>query len=223
MEQHVSGRMMLLDISASGEENLIQQQSGDPMNDLTYRRKQLLKLQDAAIDLEDLSSGGSIVDLTLTDFRIDLTDYRKTDPGSLGAVPLGIHAVTVATDADISTGVIFCLRAQGRAAKGRFEPGYPLAHYLVHVGEDGAVLLPLTQAKAVLDRLKRLFIGKNMPDALACARFDAATRQGARICAQRSACSPPPCPPSSERAKNARSPACSRREAGTPWPASLPA
>ena len=72
LEQRVSGRMVLLDISATGEENLIEQQSGDPMNDLAYRRNQLLKLQDAVIDLEDLSSGISIADLTLTDFRIDL-------------------------------------------------------------------------------------------------------------------------------------------------------
>ena len=53
LEQRVSGRMVLLDISATGEENLIEQQSGNQMNDLEYRRKQLLKLQDAVIDLED--------------------------------------------------------------------------------------------------------------------------------------------------------------------------
>ena len=60
LEQRVSGRMVLLDISATGEENIIEHQSGDQMNDLEYRRKQLLKLQDAIIDLEDLSSGVSI-------------------------------------------------------------------------------------------------------------------------------------------------------------------
>ena len=65
LEQRVSGRMVLLDISATGEENLIEQQSGNQMNDLEYRRKQLLKLQDAVIDLEDLSSGVSIADLKL--------------------------------------------------------------------------------------------------------------------------------------------------------------
>ena len=84
LEQRVSGRMVLLDISATGEENLIERQSGDPMNDLEYRRKQLLKLQDAVIDLEDLSSGISIADLTLTDFRIDLANYREENSGSLG-------------------------------------------------------------------------------------------------------------------------------------------
>ena len=179
LEQRVSARMVLLDISATGEENLIEQQSGDPMNDLAYRRKQLLKLQDAVIDLEDLSSGVSIADLTLTDFRIDLADYRRGNPDTLDSVPLGMHAVTVTADDDIPPGVIFCLRAEGSAAGGRSRPDYPLApHYLVHVGEDGSVLLPFTQAKAVLDRLKRLCVGKDMPDALACTRFDAATHQG---------------------------------------------
>ena len=179
LEQRVSARMVLLDISATGEENLIEQQSGDPMNDLAYRRKQLLKLQDAVIDLEDLSSGVSIADLTLTDFRIDLADYRRADPGALDSVPFGMHAVTVTTDDDIPPGVIFCLRAEGSAAEGRFQPDYPLApHYLVHVGEDGSILLPFTQAKTVLDRLKRLCVGKDVPDPLACARLDAATRHG---------------------------------------------
>ena len=94
LEQRVSGRMVLLDISASGEENLIEQPSGNPMNDLEYRRKQLLKLQDTVIDMEDLSNGVSITDLTLTDFRIDLAQYLKEHPGQLDTLPLGTYAVT---------------------------------------------------------------------------------------------------------------------------------
>ncbi len=177
LEQRVSGRMVLLDISATGEENLIEQQSGDPMNDLEYRRKQLLKLQDAVIDLEDLSSGVSIADLTLTDFRIDLADYLREHPDALAALPFGVYAVTTTTDSEIPSGMIFCLRAEGPAATRPFETGYPLApHYLVHVGEDGAVLLPFTQAKQVLDRIKQLCLGRDMPDAGACARFDKSTR-----------------------------------------------
>jgi hypothetical protein len=179
LEQRVSGRMVLLDISATGEENLIEQQSGNQMNDLEYRRKQLLKLQDAVIDLEDLSTGVSIADLTLTDFRIDLAEYTKKHPGVLERLPLGTYAVTTTTESEIPPGIIFCLRAEGDAAKRTVEAGYPLApHYLVHVGEDGTVLLPYTQAKQVLDRLKRLCLGRDMPDAEACARFDKATKEG---------------------------------------------
>lgn len=179
LEQRVSGRMVLLDISATGEENLIEQESGNQMNDLEYRRKQLLKLQDTVIDLEDLSSGVSIADLTLTDFRIDLAEYLKAHPGVLESMPLGAHAVTTTTDAEVPPGIIFCLRAEGDAATKAFEPGYPLApYYLVHVGEDGAVLLPFPQAKQILDRLKRVCLGRDLPDATACAQFDRATKRG---------------------------------------------
>jgi hypothetical protein len=179
LEQRVSGRMVLLDISATGEENLIEQQSGNQMNDLEYRRKQLLKLQDAVIDLEDLSTGVSIADLTLTDFRIDLAEFRKANPGVLEALPFGTFAVTTTSEAEISPGIIFCLRAEGGAAARIPEGGYPLApHYLVHVGDDGAVLLPYPQAKQILDRLKRLCLGRDLPDAGACARFDKATKDG---------------------------------------------
>lgn len=179
LEQRVSGRMVLLDISATGEENIIEQQSGDPMNDLEYRRKQLLKLQDAVIDLEDLSSGVSITDLTLTDFRIDLARYLKAHPGKLESMPLGACAVTTTHDADVPPGILFCLRAEGAAAAKAVDPGYPLAPvYLVHVGETGSVLLPYTQAKHALDRLKRLSMGRDLPDAGAVNRFAKLTRHG---------------------------------------------
>jgi hypothetical protein len=198
LEQRVSGRMVLLDISATGEENLIEQQSGNQMNDLEYRRKQLLKLQDAVIDLEDLSSGVSIADLTLTDFRIDLagflrepmaerTEVRSTVGRSVDFSPrdrlenlaLGTFAVTTTAEASTPPGVIFCLRAEGEAARNAVEPGYPLApHYLIHIGEDGVTELSFTQTKQVLDRLKRLCLARDLPDAQACARFDKVTRHG---------------------------------------------
>ncbi|MFZ4629724.1 MAG: helicase-related protein [Blastocatellia bacterium] len=179
LEQRVSGRMVLLDISATGEENLIEQQSGNQMNDLEYRRKQLLKLQDTVIDLEDLSTGISIADLTLTDFRIDLAQYLKKHPGLLERLPLGTLAVTTSSDPEIPPGVVFCLRAEGVPVPRITDGGYPLApHYLVHVGVDGTVLLPYPQAKRILDRLKRVCVARDIADTGACARFDKSTKEG---------------------------------------------
>ncbi len=182
LEQRVSGRMVLLDISATGEENVIEHQSGNQMNDLEYRRQQLLKLQDAVIDLEDLSSGVSIADLTLNDFRVDLSGFLREHADQLESLPLGTFAATTVQAGDeavIPPGIIFCLRAVGDAALKTMEPGYPLApHYVVHVGDDGAVLLPFTQAKQALDRLKRLSIGRDIPDAGATTRFDKDTKDG---------------------------------------------
>ena len=71
------------------------------------------------------------------------------------------------------------MRAEDTAAETGFHPDYPLSpHYLVHVGENGSTLLPFTQVKALLDRLKRLCVGKDLPDSSACRRFDAVTRNG---------------------------------------------
>jgi len=182
LEQRVSGRMVLLDISATGEENIIEYQSGNQMNDLEYRRKQLLKLQDTVIDLEDLSSGVSIADLTLNDFRIDLAGFLKENSGKLETLPFGTLAVITSHDdgeSSIPPGVIFCVRAVGEAALKTIEPGYPLApHYLIQMDENGAVVLPFTQARQALDRLKRLCIGRDLPDAEDCARFDKITKDG---------------------------------------------
>jgi hypothetical protein len=177
LEQRVSGRMVLLDISATGEENLIKQDSGNQMNDLEYRRKQLLKLQDAVIDLEDLSSGISIADLTLTDFKIDLARYMKDHQDKLDSLPIGSFAV-VSAENQMTPGIFFCLKAEGEETKVH-EDGYPLApFYLVQIGEDGAVLLPYNQAKQILDRVKKTCVGRDLPDAMACSRFDKATKDG---------------------------------------------
>ena len=171
LERRVSGRMVLLDISATGEENLIEAEAGNEMNDLEYRRKQLLKLQETVIDLEDLSSGVSIADLTLTDFRIDLARYRKENRIDLAHVPFGSFAVTTPSGsaADIGPGVIFCIKAEGAGLSGSASD-YPLhPHYLVHVGQDGTVVLGYTQARQILDHLKRLCLGKEsvVPSAIA--------------------------------------------------------
>jgi hypothetical protein len=184
LESKVSGRMVLLDVSATGEENVIEFQAGNQMNDLEYRRAQLQKLQDAVIDLEDLSSGVSIADLTLNDFRTDLSGFLRDNKERMEAMPLGTYAVSPALrsnapDGGVGSGAIFCLRAVGDAALRLPEPGYPLSpHYVVHVGDNGEVNLPFTQAKQVLDCLKKLAIGRDLPDAEACVRFDKATRFG---------------------------------------------
>jgi hypothetical protein len=150
------------------------------MNDLEYRRKQLLRLQDAVIDLEDLSTGVSITDLTLTDFRIDLAEFIRANPELIDRPPLGTFAIASSTEAEVPPGMVFCLRAECDGDEVAVDESYPLKpHFLVHVGEDGSVLLPYTQAKRILDRLKRICVGRDLPDAGACSRFDRDTWDGA--------------------------------------------
>ncbi|WP_216327806.1 helicase-related protein [Deinococcus aestuarii] len=184
LESRVSGRMMLLDISATGEENLIEAQAGNVMNDLEYRRKQLQQLQNTVMDLEDLGSGLSLTDLTLNDFRVDLTTYLGAHPDAaqeFERLPPGIFAAVV-SDGTIPPGTLFCLRAATPGALSAVEKDYPLSpHFLVHVGEDGAALLPYTQAKQALDRLRKLSAGRDQPEEGAVERFERLTRRGERM------------------------------------------
>ena len=99
----------------------------------------------------------------------------------LERVPLGALAVTTGAAADppIASGIIFCLRSLGERPPQRTDGGYPLfPHYLVHVGDDGAVLLGHSQVKQALDVLKRLCLECSEPNTGEWARFDRMTKDG---------------------------------------------
>jgi len=181
LEARVSGRMVLLDISATGEENIIEFPDSGNMNDLEYRRRQLEQLQNEVLDLEDLGGSISITDMTLNDFRMDLAEYLKEHADRLDHMPPGTFAVTYVDDLieeeGLEPGVIFCLRNE--SAKVRTDSTYALApYYLVWVSESGEVQLNFTQAKKILDLFKKLSLGRSHPNEDAVARFNAATRDG---------------------------------------------
>ena len=179
LEARVSGRMVLLDISATGEENIIEFPDAGKMNDLEYRRRQLEQLQKEVVDLEDLGGGISITDMTLNDFRMDLTEYLKEHADRLEHMPPGAFAVPHIDDLieeeGLEPGVIFCLRSE--SAKVKTDSSYALApHYLVWVSESGEVQMNFTQAKKILDLLKKLSLGRSQPDEGSVAQFNVATR-----------------------------------------------
>ncbi|MEK9502740.1 helicase-related protein [Gemmatimonadota bacterium DH-20] len=161
LEARVSGRMVLLDISATGEENLIEDLGPRQMRDLEYRRRQLEQLQDSVIDLEDLSSGISITDMTFSPYRLDLLERLRA--GESCVAPLGVRGA-VQLDLEDDTeggGAIFLLRHERPAQLG--DP-VPDEHYLVRVSEDGSVAIAHDQPRKALEFLKRLAIGRTQPD-----------------------------------------------------------
>lgn len=186
LEARVSGRMVLLDISATGEENIIETTGTGQMKDLEYRRRQLEQLQKKVVDVEDLGGGISITDMTLNDFRMDLADYLKTNAQALEATPLGAFAVTrlddlvknLVDESRLDSGVIFCLRCDN--AKVRIDTADSLTpHYLVYVSDDGETRLNVTNPRKILDLFKKLTLGRSHPDPRAVAAFNAHTRNGA--------------------------------------------
>ncbi|MFW8567264.1 helicase-related protein [Orrella sp. 11846] len=164
LESRVSGRMVLLDVSATGEENLIDSDNEGRMRDLAYRRKQMQELQNNVPDLEDISGGLSITDLTLSDFKMDLANYRKAHESVLESAPNGLYSVARLDSGlqaqGVQPGVIFCLKSLDSAQHELQEPYALFPFYLVQVGQDGATTLPFNQAKKILDVLKRQCLGR---------------------------------------------------------------
>ncbi len=157
LEARVSGRMKLLDISATGEENVIE--SNPEMNDLAYRRKQLEQLQNKVIDLEDIQGGISITDLTFNDFKVELLDYLRHNQDELERTPTSIHAITKLNSSEIPPGAIFCLKqitgsTDKNKAYNALEP-----YYLVYIDYDGNIKFTLAQSKQILDYFQKLCSG----------------------------------------------------------------
>ena len=173
LEARVSGRMVLLDISATGEENVIE--FSPKMNDLEYRRKQLQQLQDSVLDLEEISGGISITDLTLNDFRMDLTEYMREHQSMLEATPFGARAaVAVAGERQ---GAVFCLKDM--SGKKPPEDAFALApYYLVYVADDGGIVFGPAESRETLDFLKKSCAGRCVPEQRAVDAFNVRTRKG---------------------------------------------
>jgi hypothetical protein len=176
LEARVSGRMVLLDISATGEENIIEVSSSEEMRDLEYRRRQLEQLQQEIVDIEELQNGISITDMTLNDFRMDLSDYLKRYNKPARLPFTGQYAVSSdAVGVSGYPGVIFCLKdSRDTAGVSNDNPLSPL--YLVFVTENGEVKLNYTQSRKVLDLLKKIAVGESDVDESGVKRFREKTR-----------------------------------------------
>ncbi|MDH6190282.1 hypothetical protein M2168_003314 [Streptomyces sp. CZ24] len=180
LETRVSSRMTLLDVSATGEENVLDVASGD-MNDLDYRRKQLQQMQNAAPTMEDLAGGLSITDLTLSDFRVDAAARPHEEVREITGWPLALFGVTrfdkTLADDGLTPGAVFLLRVRDNAFA--FSKAYPLAPYvLAYVTDDGELAHPIEEPKLALDVLRHHCLGSTEPDSTVLAEFGKATRSG---------------------------------------------
>lgn len=157
LESRVSGRMVMLDMSATGEENVII--DNESMNDLEYRKRQLQQLQDQVVDLEDIKGGISITDLTFNDFKMDLVNYMKNNKEILENAPTGMYAVTKSNIEEAEKGVIFCLKQVNKEIKpSEYNTLNP--YFLVYVKNSGEILFNFIQSKKILDLYKKVCIGE---------------------------------------------------------------
>tara|TARA_R110000787_G_scaffold137656_2_gene251269 strand:+ start:1661 stop:4981 length:3321 start_codon:yes stop_codon:yes gene_type:complete len=146
LKDRVESRMVIADVTATGDDNPLSAKA----NDMAYRKEQLRRMQDEVIELEDVRAGISITDLGLNDFRMDLVNHVKAN-GDLSHVPLGLHAVIPSDEArGLKPGVIFCLRnVKAGAEINRLNRLHPF--YLVYVNQDDGVIVQHTDPKRILD------------------------------------------------------------------------
>lgn len=177
LEARVSGRMVLLDISATGEENVIDYDETRQMNDLEYRRKQMKQLQEAVVDLEDMDGSVSITDMTLNDFRMDLSAFMKENLIKLERAPTGYFAAVSPASEEAPAGAIFCLR--DIHSKVQKDASYALApYYIVYVAEDGTTVFNHLQVKKSLDIFKKLCATRDALDQTAIDALAMSTKDG---------------------------------------------
>lgn len=174
LKSRVETRMAITDISATGEDNVLTNES----NDMEYRKEQLHKLQEEVVDLEDMNNGISITDLGLNDFRMDLLDYIKEHP-DIDKVPNGMHSVVKAdSTVGIDKGVIFVLKNINNGVNiDNMNQLHPF--YLVYIKEDGTVLSNHLNVKNTLDIFRKLSKGYSEPIKEAFEQFNDETKDGA--------------------------------------------
>ena len=178
LKERVENRMVIADLAATADDNVLTQEASDA----AFRKEQLRKLQDEVIELEDVRTGVSITDLGLNDFRMDLLGYVK-EYGDLAATPKGLHAVIPAQpDKGLKPGALFALRnisADEHLNRGnRLHP-----HYLVYLDNNGNVVADHTQVKHLLDLIRAGCRNRDEPAWEVCRVFNKATRDGADMSA----------------------------------------
>jgi SNF2 family DNA or RNA helicase len=181
LKNRVEARMALVDIAATFEDNILNTDELEELvqSDLKYRDKQLLRLKEEILDLEDFNETVALNEFTLDDFRIELSKYIESNRAALHDAPLGLYAVVPAAAGHsvIAPGVIFCLRQTVVADK--TEAVNPLQpYYLVYVREDKTVRFGFAQPKQILEMYRLLCVGKTAAYDALCQIFDAETKSG---------------------------------------------
>ena len=172
LKAKVETRMKIVDMTATGDDNLL---SDEEKTDLEYRKAQLKRLQEEVVDIEDMSTGISIMDLGLNEFRMDLLEYIKNHP-DIDKTPFGLHSVAAASE-ETPAGVIYVLKNRSNSVnidnQNRLHP-----FYMVYISNDGEVICDHLSPKQMLDKMRFLCKGKTEPIPELYRQFNKETRDG---------------------------------------------
>lgn len=172
LKAKVETRMKIVNMTATGDDNIL---SDEEKTDLEYRKAQLKRLQEEVVDIEEMSSGISIMDLGLNEFRLDLLEYIKHNP-DIEKSPFGLHSVAPANE-DTPAGVIYVLKNRSGSVninnQNRLHP-----FYMVYIGNDGEVICDHLSPKKMLDKVRFICKGKTEPIPELYKQFNKETHDG---------------------------------------------
>ena len=177
LKANVETKMKIVTMTGTGDDNIL---SEEEKIDLEYRKSQLKRLQEEVVDIEDMSTGISIMDLGLNEFRLDLLEYIKHNP-DIEKAPFGLHSVVSATE-DTPPGVIYVLKNRSNSVnidnQNRMHP-----FYMVYISNEGDVVCNHLSPKNMLDTMRFLCKGKTEPIKELCSQFNKETRDGKNMSA----------------------------------------
>lgn len=184
LKGRVEARMALVDLSATGEDNILADAKNAAEADLKWRDKQLLRLKNEVFDLEDEQEGVTLAEFSLEDFRADLLHFSRQNQAELEDAPIGISAV-VPPEGDgvvFDPGVIFCLKRNGKQLTEDQKPVGGLdPFFLVYARDDGSIRHGFAAPKTILDAMRALCVGRTEPIATLCEAFDRETDKGQNV------------------------------------------
>ena len=196
LKERVEARMALVDVTATADDNILATDQIEELieEDLKYRNKQLKKLRDEVLDLEDIEENVSLTDFTLDDFRIELLNFLENNRKKLEDAPFGLYSVVPSPSGDhtqfldinkfspsereiIKPGAVFCLKQKGDTV-GNEEVNPLQPYFLVYIRNDGTVRFNYTNAKQVLEIYRLMCQGRTEPFEDLCELFNNETQQG---------------------------------------------
>ena len=172
LKARVETRMKITVMTSTGDDDLI---NAEEKGDLEYRRAQLQRLHEEVVDIEEMGSGISIMDLGLNEFRLDLLEYIKHHE-EIETAPKGLHTVVPRTE-EAPAGVIFVLRNINDSVnidhRNRIHP-----FYMVYISKEGEIVCDYLNPKKLLDSMRLLCRGKSEPVMELCKQFNQETDDG---------------------------------------------
>ena len=174
LKARVENRTKLISITGAGGDVL---ENTDP--ELEYRKEQLKRLQQEVVDLEEMNSGVSIMDLGLNEFHMDLQELHKKY-GDVDHIPFGISAAASVIKDEAPAGVIYVLKNINSNVnidkQNRLHP-----FYLVYIKDDGEVFVDHLNPKSLLDKMRLLCKDKDIPIKALVSSFNVETENGKKM------------------------------------------